>query len=411
MTGHQTSLPRAAVDAKLVRLIATGAIGLGVLLSGFVLHEPAPYELYMAGLMALWFLFGLKIDRGTAPLLVLVIFFNIGGMVAATQMADLHTAPLYLAVSIFLGLSSVFFAAATSARPTLFETIVLAWLLAGLMTAALGIIGYFELVPGAGIFTRHGRASGAFEDPNVFGPFLVLPAIYLLHRLIYGTLAELPLHGGLLALVTCAIFLSFSRGAWSLYVVAATFLVATVAIHNGNGLFRLRIAVLSLLAIALAAAAVLIVLQMGDVADMLAQRARLMQAYDEGRLGRFARFTIGLAMALENPLGIGPLMFGRMLGEDTHNIWLKALLDHGWIGFAAYVILITWTLAAGFKILFRLRPWQPYFSCAYVVLVGHVALGMVIDTDHWRHFYLLLGLVWGGIALERRERRGMAPRT
>jgi hypothetical protein len=24
-----------------------------------------------------------------------------------------------------------------------------------------------------------------------------------------------------------------------------------------------------------------------------------------------------------------------------------------------------------------------------------VAEGFVIDTDHWRHFFLLLGLIWG----------------
>jgi hypothetical protein len=31
----------------------------------------------------------------------------------------------------------------------------------------------------------------------------------------------------------------------------------------------------------------------------------------------------------------------------------------------------------------------------------------VIDTDHWRHFYLLLGLIWGGMGLEYRHQRGM----
>ena len=31
--------------------------------------------------------------------------------------------------------------------------------------------------------------------------------------------------------------------------------------------------------------------------------------------------------------------------------------------------------------------------------------GNVIDTDHWRHFYLLLGIVWGCGALEWRHRR------
>jgi hypothetical protein len=29
-------------------------------------------------------------------------------------------------------------------------------------------------------------------------------------------------------------------------------------------------------------------------------------------------------------------------------------------------------------------------------------IGNVIDTDHWRHFYLLMGMVWGCYALEMR---------
>ena len=68
-------------------------------------------------------------------------------------------------------------------------------------------------------------------------------------------------------------------------------------------------------------------------------------------------------------------------------------------------MMVCWTIAAGFRILFRDRPWQPFVLCAYVVFIGHVALGTVIDTDHWRHFYLLLGLIWGGIALEYRYQR------
>jgi hypothetical protein len=31
----------------------------------------------------------------------------------------------------------------------------------------------------------------------------------------------------------------------------------------------------------------------------------------------------------------------------------------------------------------------------YIVLIGHTIIGNVIDTDHWRHFYLLMGVVWG----------------
>ena len=67
-----------------------------------------------------------------------------------------------------------------------------------------------------------------------------------------------------------------------------------------------------------------------------------------------------------------------------------------------------WTLAAGFRILFRDRPWQPYLLCAYVVFVAHLGLGTIIDIDHWRHVYMLFGLIWGAIALERRHQKTMA---
>src|SRR5690606_31381077 len=105
----------------------------------------------------------------------------------------------------------------------------------------------------------------------------------------------------------------------------------------------------------------------------------------------------------EHPLGIGPLVFGRMFGEDTHNIWLKALMDYGWLGFAAYATLLIWTVAGGLRILFRNRAWQPFLLCAWIVFVGHILLGTVIDMDHWRHFYLLMGIIWGCMGLEARH--------
>lgn len=405
MSAVAEPLPRAAVDAKLVALISAAAVFVGVLLSGFVINEPAPYELYMAGLVAVWALFGLRISRPVAPLLALLVVFNIGGMIAMTQMEAIRDTPLYLAVSMFLALTAVFYAAVTEARPGLYRVVFIAWLTAALVTASLGIAGYFGVFPGAEIFTRFDRAAGAFEDPNVFGPFLTLPGIWLLHRLLTGSPARMPLYAVPLLVIAAGVFFSFSRGAWGLFVGCSVLLVACLFLQSASGRFRLRIVVVSLLAVALLLLVVLVLLQIPAVAEMFALRARLAQDYDSERLGRFARYGIGFMLALERPLGIGALQFGEIYREDTHNIWLKALLDYGWLGFAAYAGLIGWTLAAGMRILFRDRPWQPYLLCAYVVLVGHVALGAIIDTDHWRHFYLLLGLVWGGIALEYRHRR------
>ena len=399
-----------AVNAKLITLISAGAVALGILLSGFVIREPAPYEIYMAGLIAVWAPFGLRISRSVAPLLVLLVTFNIGGMISMTQMDDLASTPLYLAVSLFLAFTAVFFAAVTEAQPGLYRVIFVSYVIAAVATSILGVLGYFGAFPGAEIFTKYERAAGAFQDPNVFGPFLTLPGIYLLHRLMTGSVAKMPLYALPLLIIVAGIFFSFSRGAWGLFAVSSILLVAGLFLQTSNGLFRLRIVVMTIGVIALLILALLILLQIPSVSELFTTRAQLVQDYDSARLGRFARYTIGFQMAMEHPLGIGPLAFGLIYGEDTHDIWLKALLDYGWLGFASYLTMIVWTLAGGFRILFRDRPWQPYLLCAYVTLIGHIGLGTVIDTDHWRHFYLLLGLIWGAMGLEARHQYALAGR-
>jgi O-antigen ligase len=399
---------QAAVNAKLIGLISSAAVVTGVLLSGFVINEPAPYELYMAGLVGIWALFGLRISRSVAPLLTLLVLFNIGGMIAMTQMSNLMDTPLYLAVSLFLAFTAVFFAAIIEADPRLYRLIVLAWLTSAVVTATLGIAGYFGAFPGAEVFTRYGRAAGAFEDPNVFGPFLTLPGIYMLHRMLTANPMRMPLYAIPLLIIVGGIFLSFSRGAWGLFGASSVMLIGCLFLQSGSGLFRLRLTLMSVLAVTILLVGLLVALQIPAVAELFSARAQLTQDYDTATFGRFARYGIGFQMAMEHPLGIGALLFGQIFGEDTHNIWLKALLDYGWLGFASWAIMIGWTIAGGFRILFRDRPWQPYLLCAYVVFLGHVALGSVIDTDHWRHFYLLIGLIWGAMALEWRLQRRAA---
>ena len=48
---------------------------------------------------------------------MLLVLFNIGGMISMTQMSNLMDTPLYLAVSLFLAFTAVFFAAVTEAQP------------------------------------------------------------------------------------------------------------------------------------------------------------------------------------------------------------------------------------------------------------------------------------------------------
>lgn len=400
---QKARVDHAAKNRALIRLISTFAVALGVFLSGFVIDEPAPYELYMAALIGIWALFGLRLSRTVSILLAVLVVFIIGGVISMGQMADLKTAPMYMAVSLFLGFTAVFFAAIIDGNLRVLPVIFNAYILAAICTSLLGILGYFDAFPGAEVFTRYGRAMGAFQDPNVFGPFLMLPLAWLVHGILVGNLRALPVRLVPLLILTLGIFLSFSRAAWGMAALVVAGLALLLFIRNPDRVFRMRIVLLACLAAVIVLIAIIIALQIPSVAELFTARAQLVQEYDEAQFGRFARHWYGMLMSIDHPLGIGPLEFGPMFGEDTHNIWLKAALDYGWIGFISYLTLTMLTLGLGLRILFRERPWQPFLLCAYVVYVAHVAIGNVIDTDHWRHFWLLIGIIWGCAALEARH--------
>ncbi len=386
-------------------LVGSLMITFGVFLSGFVMSEPAPYELIMATQIPVWFLLGLTISRTVGLLLAMLLVFNVGGLLAITVMKDMSGAPLNSAVSFFLAMTSVFFAAVVENRHQRLALIFKAWVAASIITAVLGILGYFNAFPGADIFTRYGRAMGAFEDPNVFGPYLIAPMLYLLYRLLTGKLIQSPLPIAGLLVLALGVFLSFSRAAWGLLAFSGLMLIVIMLLKERSAAFRMKILLLSVTALLLLCLALVLALQSEQVADLFTSRAKLVQDYDGARMGRFERHKIGFLLSMERPLGLGPLVLGKMYGEDEHNIWLKSLTTYGWLGFVTYLTLIGWTLVAGFRYLLRNRPWQPFLMIGWIVILGHCMIGNVIDTDHWRHFYLLLGIVWGCIALEQRYQR------
>ena len=77
-------------------------LAIGVFLSAFVLYEPAPYEIYMAVLIGIWFLFGLRLSRNSGILLAILLCFNLGGLLSLAVVDEIDTdLTLYLAVSLF----------------------------------------------------------------------------------------------------------------------------------------------------------------------------------------------------------------------------------------------------------------------------------------------------------------------
>ncbi|MEO1701785.1 MAG: O-antigen ligase family protein [Pseudomonadota bacterium] len=406
MSAASFSVDLPAKNRAIAAALSTMALFVGAFLSGFVINEPAPYELFMAMLIPVWALFGLRIPRATAPLIILLVVFNIGGVISLLVLPNIASQLMYVLVSFFLAFTSIFFAAVISADHRRLNIIINGYLAAALLTASAGILGYLGLLPGGEVFTRYGRARGVFEDPNVFAPFLMLPTLYCMYGLMTGKLASLLPRLVMTLVLLLGLFLSFSRAGWGMLIVCTAMLAILTVAASGSNRLRLRVLIMAIVAVSTALVGLMIALQFDVVRDVFTERAQLVQSYDGAREGRFARHWIGLKMALEHPFGIGPLQFGQIFGEDTHNIWLKALFDYSWVGFVAYVLLVFWTIGIGLRIMFRNRPWQGLLMCAWVVFVGHTIIGYVIDTDHWRHFFLILGMIWGCVALEARWQAG-----
>ncbi len=396
-----TSIPAAAArpTGLPTRNISSGLLWTAVFLGGFVFIEPAPYDLALAALIPAWLLLGLKIPRALGPLAVLMLVFLAGGVMAATQAKDFSTQPIYYAVTAFLAFSSCFFAALIAENRSRLDTIVSAWIASALGTTVLGIVGYFGF--GGELFTKFDRATGGFQDPNVFGPFLILPFVILVRRALTLPFGRALSSGGLALLIFVGIFVSLSRAAWGLAAITVVMTGALFLVTERSAKARARfvgLAALGMVAIVVLTAAVLSIPAVGE---LFQDRAQIVHDYDGGHLGRFQRYGVGFNMMLDHPLGIGAIEFGRHFGEDEHDIWLKTLTTYGWIGFAAFLALVLWTLIAAFPLVFRSGPLQSVTQIAYVVFLGHIVIAGVIDIDHWRHVYLLFGLLWGAIAADR----------
>jgi len=48
---------------------------------------------------------------------------------------------------------------------------------------------------------------------------------------------------------------------------------------------------------------------------------------------------------------------------------------------------------------FRRTPFQRVFIAIYATFAAEVGESAIVDVQHWRHFYLLIGLLWGLMAL------------
>jgi hypothetical protein len=399
-------IPRRARTKSAVHKIALGIVWFTVATSFLVFSEPAPIDALTIGLFVLLPAIGLfEAKRSIAGGFAIWLIIAACAAVSCFLARDTAEATTHSAVSFYLYGACFLFAGFVAKNPHAHTRLIInAYFTATIIGAALGVAGYLDLFPGAfDLLTRYGRASGTFKDPNVFGPFLVPGLVTALHLWLVRPVSRgfLPLFAA--ALIMLAILFTFSRGAWAVTAIALAiygYVYLHMAERNSE---RLKLAGLVLLGTAILGLVLAVSLQSDGIGKLLEERAALTQSYDEGVDGRFGGQEKAFGLILENPFGIGAQAFTHYYHhEEAHNVYLSMMMNAGWAGGLLYLLLCAGTLGLGFRHALRATKTQPLFLIVYAALAGNIIEGYLIDTDHWRHFYMLMGIVWGLMASDTR---------
>jgi hypothetical protein len=369
-----------------------------------VFIEPSPYELVTLVAAVIFIATGLRLRLVFMPLLLLLFLVNIGYTIGAVPFLDQPEVANWIATSWYMAITVIFFAMVISDDTAARLDMLRRGLIVGATIAATaGVAGYFNLVPGGhDLLTLYERARGTFKDPNVLGAFLILPALFVLQSVVSDRLGKSFRSAVAFGIMALAILLAFSRAAWGGLVITSAFMLALMILTSRSHAQRSRIIVTAVVAVILVAMLVAVLLSFDSVGEMFRQRASFDQSYDEGRFGRFGRHILGAQMALDLPFGIGPLQFHNYFPEDTHNSYLNAFMSGGWIAGICYPALVFVTVIMGFRHVFIRVPWQRAYLAIFSAFLGTVGESFIIDTDHWRHFWMMLGAMWGMFAAAQR---------
>ena len=372
--------------------------------SGFVSIEPSPFELMFPVALLTFADGGMIFDRAMAPMIATLLTWSSSGFLTLIPWVHESESVNFIIITLYICFSSILFAAIV-AKDSLkrMATIRSGYLAAGVISALMGIVGYFDIAGTGEYFTIYNntRAMGLFKDPNVFAPFLVPPIIWLLQDIFLKRgrmIVILPA----LSVMILGLLLSFSRGAIIDCGFSLILLLGLTFVTTTSARLRARTLTMTLFVIGLVAVILAGVLAVPQVRELASERTTLAEDYDSGPQGRFGNQVRSVPLLLERPFGFGPLRFGHIFPQDPHEVFISAFASFGWSGGLAFLAFAAITLFVGWRLCLRRSPFQTEAIGLWAGLFPQILQGIQIDTSHWRHVFMLCGCVYGLVAAERR---------
>lgn len=391
-SGGFAALPARPALEKLGRVL----FALFIFFTCFTFLTPSPYDFAAIPTILLWLMLGIRLHRSSIVFAGLLLLFHLCLLVALLPYLSEPDPVAWTLQSFYLMVTAFFFAMFFSDDTHRRAELALKAYAASCVFAAIaGIMSYFDTLGTGVLFKMDGRAAGVFEDPNVLGSFLFLGAFYLAHNLVTGHTRRPILSTISLFVILVGIFLSFSRGSWMATIFGSALMIILTYRAAATTAVRRRIVAIS--AVTLIAGATLLagLLSVDVVSERFADRATVTKDYDEGETGRFGNQRRGAAMLVEKPNGFGPLRWRLTFGLEPHNSYIGGFANGGWLGGLAFIGLILTTAFVGFRLCLTPSPYRRLALIAWPALLMFFVQAVQIDVDHWRHVYMLFGLIWG----------------
>ncbi len=366
---------------------------------GIVLFEPAPFDIMFMPIMV-WALlyYQLVASRRIGFVWLSVLGFALVNILSIFEAEDVERAIFYVIITYYMLSFAAFISILVyNYGYPIIHTIMSGYMLIALLSAVIGIMAVLGFLPFGledNVTSFGTRARAFFKDPNVYAPFLLLAFTYGLYKFIYEKSNKLAavLAIGLLSL---GILVSFSRGAWiaTLFSMVGYFALTAIVEKRFSQLF---IRILFLMGFAVGAALVILVFANDtQIGDLMQERSTL-QPYDDVR---FLVQQLEFEEGFKHLFGIGPgqseVFFAKYDGS-AFSLYVRAIGEQGIFGglFLVSIVFFTGTKAIGLCL--NGDKLHSGLNCAFTIAYFAILLdSFVVDTIHWRHLFLIIGIIWG----------------
>jgi O-antigen ligase len=372
------------------------ALGLVMATATFVLTEPAPFDMAMV-LLLLWAVLGRKLAFHSAHVtpVILVACLALTHVISLWSPIDVWRGVWFLAVTLYL-MVSMFLICGVTSRFGIEAIRILAtgYAIAGVLAVLLGAFGYYVHSPWQSALLLYGRPKGLFKDPNVFGPYLVPMVVYAMSQLVAQGRHRL-VNTAVLVIAAFGVLISFSRAAWLNCILAAVAYLPLRLLSLRSTSERTTLLRRAAMAGLLLVAAAVVIMALPGIRDMIALRMgdNGLNNYDSER---FAAHEEALNTALTHPLGIGPGQWELWYYLSTHSLYYRVLSENGFLSLAILAVFMAASLYRALRLTMQSPSdsWRNLYAVLSACLLGLLLNSAVVDTLHWRHTWLLLGLIW-----------------